>query len=83
MYEENKCSSLISTVQLWHQTGWWMSHELPKWCHSIADKWESQFIYATDHILIKYSLDLRPIRTAEAFEAVDILPQQTRPPVEW
>jgi len=39
------------------------------------------------HRLIKYSLDiLHPIRTAEAFEAIDwlaVLPQGTWPPVKW
>ena len=35
-------------------------------------------LFSFNHILIKYSLDkLRPIRTAEAFEAVDWLNQQT------
>jgi len=39
---------------------------------------ESMCLFSFNHILIKYSLDkLRPIRTAEAFEAVDWLNQQT------
>jgi len=37
-----------------------------------------------NHRLIKYSLDmLRPIRTAEAFEAVDWLHQQTNMAALW